>query len=268
MVWAFILISCDLLHVIRRKRPSPWSLKKATLIHIDRFQRLLKDFFHKRSLTLPFLLGGGLSLSSRGLGLEFSRRQRFFRVKGKIHLSFSYMGSWDISLFTAMRYFNSVKRGFLLLQGDLNQLPGGELDQDGAFGDDDCYGRWTVQDQVVVYVKLKAGQRKCLKWCDTTAGVYDESHWKCWLPCGKRWGARSDGHNSTESPRSHLKKIFVNQNVIFFWWWSFIISIIQISLKIFIWPETCRGEAQALRGMQRRQGRPIRWTKFAPASQV
>ena len=70
-----------------------------------------------------------------------------------------------------MRYFNSVKRGFLLLQGDLNQLPGGELDQDGAFGDDDCYGRWTVQDQVVVYVKLKAGQRKCLKWCDTTADV-------------------------------------------------------------------------------------------------
>ena len=62
-----------------------------------------------------------------------------------------------------MRYFNSVKRGFLLLQGDLNQLPGGELDQDGAFGDDGCYGGWTVQDQVVAYVKLKAGQRKCLK---------------------------------------------------------------------------------------------------------
>ena len=81
------------------------------------------------------------------------------------------MGSWDISLFTAMRYFNSVKRGFLLLQGDLNQLPGGELDQDGAFGDDDCYGRWTVQDQVVCQAEGWAKKMFKMMWYD---------RWRLW----------------------------------------------------------------------------------------
>ena len=46
-----------------------------------------------------------------------------------------------------------------------------------------------------------------------------------------------------------------------------LMMIILMSLKLSIWPETCRAEVQGLREMQRQQGKPIRWTKFALACQ-
>lgn len=97
--------------------------KKATLIHIDRFQRLLKGFFHKRSLTLPFLLGEGLSLSSRGLGLEFSRRQRFFSRQRKDTSLFFIYGELRYLLVHGYEIFQFSEERFPLAAGRSQPAP-------------------------------------------------------------------------------------------------------------------------------------------------
>ena len=70
--------------------------KKATLIHIDRFQRLLKDFFHKRSLTLPFLLGEVFPFQAEDLVLNFPEDNGFFASKER-YISLFHIRGAEIS---------------------------------------------------------------------------------------------------------------------------------------------------------------------------